>query len=176
MEQTNQQSEQQSSEKIKQQYEKITELIEKYEKESVGMEKIAIIPLPEYATMNVSRFRKMSPEELAEASFALSQYTLNLQRIINSHHSWITWAKSKLDEVSAIELEKIDGPYGWNERMLIARTKPAICKEINKFMREIQMKLDRLQYLPKELGRMSEIITNMSFIAKRRETTYEKAG
>lgn len=124
--------------------------------------------------MKVSDLRKVGPHILAEFAFEITQYSLYIQRCVNREHSWLTWAKSKLDEYSANELANTDPQYGWNGRLLIAKNKPELCRVINTFISGVQMKIDRLQYIPKELDRMSEIIMRISFLAQKKESSYGK--
>lgn len=148
---------------------KIDEALDQYEKEHIGLPERQQYNAPEVLYMNIADLRKKTPEYLAESSLELARYTLEVERKINKEKAWERWAKLKSDEYTAKFLEDVPQGYGWNERILIARNKPDVCKRLNGFIREIEMKLSRLYNVPKHIEVISKCIDNLRFIALKRE-------
>ena len=141
----------------------IEETIAKFEKEEAGLPDMGESSLPKYASMSVSELSKKTPEELAEASYAIAQYAFYIQRLLNKYRSWQRWAYSKLEEVSSSYLPEIDLNYGWNACMQMAKNDPDPCKKLNKFIRETNMKIDRLREVPRHLEMISSSIKDIRF-------------
>lgn len=155
--------------------EEIEKALEAFEAQ-LGLPKPQEMSAPRYLTMSVVELRAKSPEELSEAVFEINQYSLYIQRIINRNRGWERWAKSKLNEVAASYLPKVSGHYGFNERELICKNTPSLCKHLNAFLRKVGMELDRLYDLPNQLKNMADTIRELKFIALRREKNYGESN
>lgn len=113
--------------------------------------------------------RRKSPQELSEYIYQINQYSMYIQRVINKNKCWERWVKSRLDEIAAGYLPDIAGNFGFNERILMARHNPSICKELNEFLRKLTMRLDRLYGIPEQLRIMAESIKDIKFSNMRKE-------
>jgi hypothetical protein len=148
------------------------------EKALVEFEKQAGLPglqpmeAPACLSMSLQELRKLSPEQLAEASFEIGQYAWYIQRLINKNKSWERWAKSRLGEIAASLLPQIGGHYGFNEREQISKNTHPLCRELNAFMRKIGMEIDRLYNVPNDIRVIGESIRDLRFSAMRREKDY----
>lgn len=146
--------------------------IEKYEKEVLGLDKYERMDEPSYLRMHIDELRKKSPEELAEATIQLSRFSMNIQRRINRERSWLKWAKLKLDEFAAHDLPNVSTSYGWGGSLLLAKNASQQCKQLNGFIREIEMKIERLYDLPKHIDVIASAIKDYRFVNMRREKEY----
>lgn len=146
---------------FKEQSQQILEYIQKYEKEVSGMPDLVESQVPEYLTMSLEKLKKEPVEELAGGCLKLQRYALHIHRRINREKAWKHWAEGKLDEIVAQELPKLGSNYGWNERTLIAKNQSEACKEINQFIRQLNLNLDVLSGLPNEINKMVDAINNI---------------
>jgi hypothetical protein len=149
--------------------------LDKFEQELGGLPKWSNAEAPKYLYMNVTDLGKKSPEELSEAAFALNQYALNLQRLINKLRGWERWCIARLDQLEAYYLLSVPQNYGFNERTKMARHNPEPCKKINEYLRKIRMQLDRLYEMPSQIKVMSESVRDIKFAAIRREKEFAYA-
>lgn len=154
--------------------ENIDALLDKYEQENGGLPKWQVLKTPIWLDMSIEELRKKSPDELTEATIELNRYIFSLDRLIGRQRAWKRWGESKLNEYTSENLPKIGDNYGWNERMLMARTLPEECKKIQRFLREIDMKLERLYQTPQNVKAICDSIKDMKFAQIRKEKQYEK--
>lgn len=149
--------------------EEIDDVLDKYEQEKAGLPPLTKMQGPEYLNIPLEQLRKKTLQELSEATVLLSQYRLYLQRRINRNKAWEKWIINKLDELTAYHLQQISSDYGFNERPIIARNSPEICKKLNSYLREIRMEMERLYDTPQNIGFLIEAIRDMKFMAMRRD-------
>ena len=159
--------------KFNEEKQKITEALEEYESQKAGLPSLGHMDAPEYISMNINILKKKSAYQLCEAAFELRQYALYLQRMLNKEKAWKSWAESKLDEITADELLHIAGHYGWNERMLLAKTQNPICKKLNSFLREVSLHINRLLFIPNEIHKLADTINDLKFAALRLEESFK---
>lgn len=131
--------------------------------ESIGLDKNQDQQAPACLSYSLDKIKKLSITELGECSYDIAQYSMHITRKINRIKAWIRWCKSKLDEAASIELPNIDQRFGFNERVLIAKNNPKVCKKINKFTRELQMELDMIESIPHAIRFISDAIKDVKF-------------
>lgn len=151
----------------------IEEALSKYENE-IGLSPNYKVEEPKCLSLSLEEIRKKTPEQLSEFIYEINKYSIYIQRILNNNKAWERWCKSKLDELTAHYIPEVNGQYGFNERILMARHNPTICKKLNQFMREIGMKIDRLYTIPNDLKVMSDSIKDLKFSMIRREKDYAR--
>jgi hypothetical protein len=149
----------------------IEDILDNYESK-LGLPAQQKMNAPAYLTMSLAELRKKSPDELAEAVFEINQYSLFIQREINKNRAWLAWSKSKLNELAAGYLPEVGGHYGFNERELIAKNSPPMCKRLNAFTRKINMELERMYGVPDQIRAMADSINDMKYAAIRREKNF----
>ena len=66
-------------------------------------------------------------------------------------------------EFTAHYLPEVDKGYGFNQQELIAKTKPEVCQNLNQFLREVRLKLDRLWDLPSQVKIMADCIKDIKW-------------
>lgn len=147
----------------------VEEALVEFEKQTLGLPQIDKMEAPKVLSMSMEELRRKTPEELTECYIELIQYSLFIQRSINRHKCWERWGLSKLDEVAAYYLPDISPTFGFNERMLMAKNNPALCKELNSFIRNIRMRVDRLYDVPSQINKFADSIKDMKFANMRRE-------
>lgn len=147
----------------------VDDALDLFEEQQCGLSKHEVMKEPPYLRMNLEVLKKKDPDELSEASYLLAQYSLNIQRSINRLKSWKFWSANKMDELVGGELEKVGNGFGWGERTLIVKSKSEICKKLNGFIRELDMKLNRLSELPNNIKIISDSIKDLKFAALKRE-------
>ncbi len=146
--------------------------LEEYEKQ-LGFDASLNIKPPEYLYMPLEQLRKKDPESLTEAELEIARYGLQIQRVINRHKSWVNWGYSKLNELAAYNLPKVQGTYGYSQQELLAKNSGEAAKTLNKFIREAKLRLDRLTDTPKGIEDIANAIRGMKFVALKREGQHD---
>jgi|GEM_PF-6244258 len=117
-----------------------------------------------YLNLSLEEIGHMSLETISGAIYILNRYALYIQRIINSNRAYDRWATAKIDETAASYIPEIQGMnVGWSERMLICKNTPPLCKKLNKFLRIIRMKNDRIQDLPSAIHRIADSFRDIKY-------------
>lgn len=124
---------------------------------------------PDCLKMPIDELKRRTPEELMEFYLDIQNYTLYLQSIINRNKAVQRWGNMKLDELAAGFIPEISGSFGFNERILMARHNPEICKRLNRLLSKINMELDRLYGIPDQIRIIAECIKDIKFLALKRE-------
>jgi len=132
------------------------------------------IPEPVCLYMSLEQLRKKSPDELAEYTLELHRYGLYLHRIINKLKAWDRWGTSVLKEAMALEIPKLQG-YSWSERETLLNNSSEACRNINKFLREVRLKVDRLTGVPEHIKMIAESMRDMKFLALNREKQWTES-
>jgi len=150
-------------------YDQINEAIKQFEKQEAGLPDWSKSEAPKYLEMSIEQLRKKTPDELSEAVLELNRYAFNIQRLLNQKKGWERWAKSKLDELTAHNIQNISDSFGYNERPMIAKFGSENCRKLNKFLRKIEMQIIRLQELPFYIRCIAENIRDIKFLSLKRE-------
>jgi len=141
---------------------KINKNLDQYEHE------ICMLPqvqpeTPKALNYTLEEIKKKDTETLAELGYDLAKYGFFIQQKINRQKAWQKWCYSKLNEVAAVEIEKLDTRLGYNERELIAKNKPEICKTLNAYIRKISMNIEVLHNTPIHIKNISDAIRDIRF-------------
>jgi len=147
----------------------ILEKIEKYEADVCGLKQFHKEDAPEYLTMSLADLRRKSPEELAEAYFALTRYATFLQRLLNKEKAWARFGESLKKKCIARYLGDIQEDVGWGGKMSIA-SEIGACAVINDWLREVYMKIDSLEYMPGEIHKVAQCIRDLKFEKRKFES------
>jgi hypothetical protein len=148
-------------------------IIDKYHEEQTGLPALQPTKAPAVLTLPIHEIRRKTPDELIEFNLELVRYAMYIERVLNREKSWERWAKLKLDEYTGHYLQDLSPNYGFNERMLIAKTQPTPCKMINNFIKELQIKITNLQNIPEHIKAMADCIRDIKFMNIRREKNNE---
>lgn len=153
---------------IQKKIDEINSVLDEFEKSS-GLPALESMKPPTVLNTNIEDLKKKTAEELIEYGWLINQYSLYIQRLINKNKAMERWAKCKLDELTAYYIPQIEGSFGWNERTLMARTTPEACRKLNKFLRIISMRIDRLYEVPANIKVMADTVKELRFLAFKRE-------
>ena len=92
-----------SNQTAKEQVQSWDKILDEYE-QSIGLPKYSPTLLPEeelntYLTMDRNALEKLGPEDCAQISYRLGQYSFHLQRTVNRELARLNWAEEKIKEV-----------------------------------------------------------------------------
>lgn len=146
--------------------------LKEYETQNAGLPINKEQQAPKCLFMPIEELRKMNPDELADASFVISQYAMYIQRMLNQSRSWEKWLKMKIDEVASDYITQVDKSYGSYERMQIAKHSPALCKKLNSVLRTVIARTERLYSIPENIRFISESIKDIKFSQLRKIKEY----
>lgn len=147
---------------------KIDLALEKYEL-SIGLTPIPSdknFPCIKYLYLSQEELAKMTSEQCSEACVLLNSFSFHITRIINKEKTKIRWCNERILSSVANNL----GEYRYfsaEERIALCIKDNDYAKKIKKLAGLIQARIDRIEYLPIRIEKVSESLANLSY-AKRR--------
>jgi hypothetical protein len=140
------------------------DILDEYE-QSVGLPqyKNDIFPedeLNQYLTMNRDAIEKLNPEDCAQISYRLGQFSFHIQRSINRELARHNWAEEIMKETIADELNNYKG-YGYVEKSIQAIKHNDKAQSLNKIKNYAKQRSDRLSYLANGIKNLSDILLSI---------------
>lgn len=152
----------------KEQVEQWDKVLDEYES-SIGLGQYSLsnnLPeeeLNEYFSMNRNVIEKLSPEDCAQISYRLAQYSFFLQRTLNREIARYNWAEEAVKEAIADDINNYKG-YGFLEKSLQAIKHNDKAHALDKIKRYAKQRMDRLSYLANNIKNMSDIMLSVQKI------------
>jgi len=139
-------------------------VLDEYEN-SIGLPLYSAQLLPEselnnYLTMNRDSLEKLGPEDCAQISYRLAQFSFHLQRTINRENARYNWADETIKEVIADDINNYKG-YGYLEKSAQAIKHNDKAVSLNKIKKYAKQRSDRLTYLSSAVKNLSDIILSI---------------
>ena len=119
--------------------------------------------LNEYLSMSRNEIEKLSPEDCAQISYRLGQYSFHIQRTLNRELARHNWAEETIKEIIADEINNYKG-YGYVEKYYQAikhNDKASALSSIKKYAKQ---RSDRLSYLSSGVKNLADILLNVQKI------------
>lgn len=116
--------------------------------------------LNEYLTMNRDSIEKLNPEDCAQISYRLGQFSFHIQRSINRELARYNWAEEVMKETIADELNNYKG-YGYVEKSIQAIKHNDKAQSLNKIKNYAKQRSDRLSYLANGIKNLSDILLSI---------------
>jgi len=116
--------------------------------------------LNNYFSMNRDSIEKLTPEDCAQISYRLAQYSLFLQRTLNREIARHNWAEETIKETIADEINNYKG-YGFVEKSLQAIKHNEKALSLNKIKKYAKQRIDRLSYISNGIKNLSDIILSV---------------
>jgi hypothetical protein len=140
------------------------DILDEYE-HSVGLPqyKNDILPeneLNEYLTMSRDILEKLGPEDCAQISYRLGQFSFHIQRTVNREIARYNWAEELVKETIADELNNYKG-YGYAEKAGQAIKHNERAQALNNIKRFAKQRSDRLSYLANGIKNLSDILLSI---------------
>lgn len=140
------------------------DILDEYE-QSLGLPayKNDIFPedeLNQYLTMNRDAIEKLNPEDCAQISYRLGQFSFHIQRSINRELARYNWADEVMKETIADELNNYKG-YGYVEKSIQAIKHNDKAQSLNKIKNYAKQRSDRLSYLANGIKNLSDILLSI---------------
>lgn len=142
-------------------------ILDEYEK-GLGLPKYNNGGMPEqelnnYLTMDRTELEKITPEDCAQISYRLAQFSFHVQRTINREIARNNWADETIKMVIADEINNYKG-YGYVEKSLQAIKHNEKAQAINKIKIYAKQRTDRLSYLANSIKNLSDILISIQKI------------
>ena len=139
-------------------------ILDDYEN-SIGLPKYAAELLPEkelneYLTMNRNVLEKLLPEDCAQISYRLAQFSLHVQRTLNRENARHNWAEETIKETIADEINNYKG-YGYIEKSSQAIKHNDKASSLNKIKKYAKQRSDRLTYISSCIKNLSDIMLSI---------------
>jgi hypothetical protein len=119
--------------------------------------------LNNYLTMNRDELEKLTPEDCAQISYRLGQFSFHIQRTINRELARYNWAEETIKEVIADEINNYKG-YGYVEKAYQAIKHNDRAQSLNKIKKYAKQRSDRLSYLANGVKNLSDILISIQKI------------
>lgn len=113
-----------------------------------------------YLSMNRDELEKLGPEDCAQISYRLCQFSFHIQRTINRELARLNWAEENIKETIADEINTYKG-YGYVEKSLQAIKHNDKATALNKIKTYAKQRSDRLQYLAGNIKNLSDILLSI---------------
>jgi hypothetical protein len=142
-------------------------LLDEYE-QSIGMSSYKTDFLPEnelsnYLSMTRDELEKLNPDDCAQISYRLAQFSFHIQRTINRELARYNWADETIKDTIADEINNYKG-YGYVEKAYQAIKHNDKALSLNKIKKYAKQRADRLSYLANGVKNLSDIIMSISKI------------
>jgi uncharacterized protein (UPF0335 family) len=139
-------------------------ILDEYES-TIGLPKYTSTALPEtelnqYLTMNRDEIEKLTPEDCAQISYRLGQFSFHIQRTINRELARLNWSEENIKGVIADEINNYKG-YGFVEKSLQAIKHNDKASSLNKIKIFAKQRSDRLSYLANSIKNLSDILLSI---------------
>lgn len=140
------------------------DILDEYE-QSLGLPSYKNDVFPEselnaYLTMNRDAIEKLNPEDCAQISYRLGQFSFHIQRSINRELARYNWADEVMKETIADELNNYKG-YGYVEKSIQAIKHNDKAQSLNKIKNYAKQRSDRLSYLANGIKNLSDILLSI---------------
>jgi uncharacterized protein (UPF0335 family) len=139
-------------------------ILDEYES-TIGLPKYVPTTLPEtelnqYLIMNRDEIERLSPEDCAQISYRLGQFSFHIQRTINRELARLNWSEDNIKIVIADEINNYKG-YGFVEKSLQAIKHNDKASSLNKIKIFAKQRSDRLSYLANSIKNLSDILLSI---------------
>ena len=140
------------------------DILDEYE-QSIGLPQYKNDNLPEgeldqYLTMNRDALEKLSPEDCAQISYRLGQFSFHIQRSINREIARYNWAEESVKETIADEVNNYKG-YGYLEKAGQAIKHNDRAQSLQNIKKFAKQRSDRLSYLANGIKNLSDILLSI---------------
>lgn len=116
--------------------------------------------LNQYLTMDRNIIEKLNPEDCAQISYRLAQFSFHIQRSINRENARFNWAEETIKEVIADDINNYKG-YGYIEKSAQAIKHNDKAAGLNKIKKYAKQRSDRLTYLSSAIKNLSDILISV---------------
>lgn len=116
--------------------------------------------LNQYLTMDRNVIEKLNPEDCAQISYRLAQFSFHIQRSINRENARFNWAEETIKEVIADDINNYKG-YGYIEKSAQAIKHNDKASGLNKIKKYAKQRSDRLTYLSSAIKNLSDILISV---------------
>jgi hypothetical protein len=103
--------------------------------------------------------RKMCSEECAEAAYLMQQEALYLQLLLNELKTKMDWAARQRDRIVAPQMKQYDKFLGVANIRTMAINQDSAAQEYHKIYCRAESLHSRLNYIPTQLNKMSEMMS-----------------
>lgn len=116
--------------------------------------------LSQYLSMNRDVLEKLTPEDCAQISYRLAQFSFHIQRTLNRENARYNWAEESIKETIADEINNYKG-YGYIEKSAQAIKHNDKANSLNKIKKYAKQRSDRLTYLASSVKNLSDILLSI---------------
>ena len=140
------------------------DVLDQYEK-SIGVPSYTNDAMPEdelqqYLTMNRDVLEKLNPEDCAQISYRLCQFSFHIQRTLNREIARHNWAEESIKDVICGEINNYKG-YGYLEKSIQAINNNERATALNSIKKHAKQRMDRLSFLSNNLKNLSDILLSI---------------
>lgn len=127
---------------------------------SYSADSLSSSELNTYLIMSRDELEKLGPEDCAQISYRLGQFSFHIQRSLNRELARYNWADEMIKEVIADEINNYKG-YGYVEKAYQAIKHNEKASSLNNIKKYAKQRSDRLSYLASNLKNLSDILLSI---------------
>jgi hypothetical protein len=116
--------------------------------------------LNQYLNMDRNVLEKLSPEDCAQISYRLGQYSFHVQRTLNREIARHNWAEEAIKDTIADEINNYKG-YGFLEKSIQAIKHNDKAEALNNIKKFAKQRSDRLSFLANSIKNLSDIMLSI---------------
>jgi len=116
--------------------------------------------LNNYLTMSRDELEKLGPEDCAQISYRLGQFSFHIQRSVNRELARYNWSDEVIKETIADEVNNYKG-YGYIEKAQQAIKHNEKASALNNIKKYAKQRSDRLSYLATNIKNLSDILLSI---------------
>jgi hypothetical protein len=113
-----------------------------------------------YLSMTRDEIEKLNPEDCAQISYRLAQFSFHVQRSLNREIARYNWSDETIKETIADEINNYKG-YGFIEKSLQAIKHNDKATSLNSIKKYAKQRMDRLSYIANSLKNLSDIMLSI---------------
>ena len=113
-----------------------------------------------YLSMGRNEIEKLSPEDCAQISYRLAQFSFHIQRTLNREIARYNWAEENIKETISDEINNYKG-YGYVEKSLQAIKHNDKASSLNNIKKFAKQRIDRLSYIANSLKNLGDILLSI---------------
>lgn len=111
-------------------------------------------------TATRSELEKMSSEDCGYAAYALTQYVIYLQKMVNYEETTVNWCESAINFVVGKKISQYNA-YSFNEKRMLVINDDNFAKEVLRVQIAAKSKVDSMSFIINKVQGLANILVNL---------------
>lgn len=111
-------------------------------------------------TISRNELEKMTPEDCGYAAYALTQYVIYLQKMVNYEESVVNYCESSINFVVGKKISQYNA-YSFNEKRMLAINDDTYAKEVLRLQVIAKSRVDSMAFIINKVQNLANILVNL---------------